>query len=857
MCFSMLRTLRSCIIGFLLGFIFLIPCTQINAQNKPSVDLKTYLNTLEDKYAIKFSFVDEAVDGITIVRPEFNNLNSILEAIASQTQLQIKKLDDRYYTLSQNTMVSICGKVLDNFAKNTVSGATVEIMGSDQALITNSDGSFSLEDIERQATLKIRYLGFITKYIPVKNLINQPDCPNILLAQNYEKLKEVVVYEFLTSGIIKREDASITLNTGELGVLPGLIEPDVLQSIQALPGIKSIDETVSDINVRGGTNDQNLTLWNGIKMYQSGHFFGLISVFNPYLTDKVTVYKNGTPTQYGDGVSSVISMETRNEIDGEFFGGAGFNFISGDVYGQLPITDKLAFQFSARRSTTDFLNTPAYGSFTDRAFQDTEVRDQQNREIDENLTRGEKFFFYDFTGKLLYDINEDHKLRFSFIGIANDLDFNETDDEAGETSESFLNQTNLSAGLQLQSKWRSNFSSNLNIYFSKYDLDAQSFFPNQVQRLDQKNIVEERAVKLNTTLTLSDALSWNNGYQYIETGIINRVFNVQPPFNSRIKGVIRIHAPYTQLNYSSFDENFIASGGARLNYIENLGTFSKILIEPRINLNLKVAKNLRAQLLGEFKSQSTNQVIDLEQNFLGIEKRRWTLSDDDELPITRSKQGSLGFNYAKNSLYVGLEGFYKKVDGISTRTQGFQNENQFDGEIGSYEIKGVEFLINKKGGNYSTWLSYTLNQNDYTFDSIVPNTFPNNLDVRHTLTFANTFTIKRLKLGFGINYRTGRPYTQPRETNALDNSFFPARINFEEPNSRRLPDYYRVDASAVYNWPINRRTKAKIGVSLLNLTNKKNVLNRYYRVSEDNEAIETVENTSLGITPNVSFRISF
>lgn len=64
------------------------------------------------------------------------------------------------------------------------------------------------------------------------------------------------------------------MNTAEFGILPGLIEPDILQTVQALPGIKSIDETVSDINVRGGTNDQNLILWNGIKMYQSGHFLG-------------------------------------------------------------------------------------------------------------------------------------------------------------------------------------------------------------------------------------------------------------------------------------------------------------------------------------------------------------------------------------------------------------------------------------------------------------------------------------------------------------------------------------------------------------------------------------------------------
>jgi len=857
----MARTLRSALIRFFLFLFFSLSIQLTLAQENNTIPLKSYLTKLETKYDVKFSFVDEDLSGVAITTPNFNNLNSILAAIENQTKLKIEKLSDRYYTIAKSTLVSICANVFDNYAENTIPGATVEVLGSEIVKITNTDGSFTLEDIPRTASLKIRYLGYITKYIAIEEIANQPDCPSILLAQNVEILDEVVVYEFLTTGLIKQTDASVTLNTAELGMLPGLIEPDILQSMQALPGVKSIDETVSDINVRGGTNDQNLILWNGIKMYQSGHFFGLISAFNPYLTDKVTLYKNGTPTQYGDGVSSVISLETKNDIEDSIIGGAGLNLISGDVFGQLPINDKLAFQFSARRSTTDFLNTPVYGSFRDRAFQDTEVRNQQNEEIDEGLTKTEKFFFYDFTGKLLYDINENHKLRFSFIGIDNDLDFSETNNETNETSRSFLDQTNLSAGLQLESKWRDNFTSNFNIYFSKYNLDAQSFFPNQTQRLEQKNIVEERAVKINTNYQIAENILWNNGYQYIETGITNRVFNVQPAFNSNEKGVIRIHAPYTEINYSSFKNKLIASAGIRGNYIVNLSkfgaSFNEFLLEPRLNVNFRVAKNLRAQLLGEFKSQSTNQVIDLEQNFLGIEKRRWTLSDNDELPITKSKQGSIGLNYEKNAFYLSLEGFYKKVDGISVRTQGFQNENQFNGnEIGSYDIRGLEFLINKKGDNYSTWLSYTLNKNDYTFDSIPPNTFPNNLDVRHTITFASTYSIKKLKLGLGINYRTGKPFTELQTTNSLDTNFFPARINYQEPNSSRLPEYFRADASASYSFDLGRRLKANTSISLLNLTNRKNTLNQYYRVSENNE-VETVVNSSLGITPNFSFRISF
>src|SRR5690606_38083480 len=142
----------------------------------------------------------------------------------------------------------------------------------DIAQISGVNGVFNLKAVPRKASLKIRYLGYLTKYMSVEELLQQDECPKILLSQHYEELDEVIVYKFLTSGIIKEKDASISLNTSEFGILPGLIEPDVLQTVQALPGIKSIDETVSDINVRGGTNDQNLILWNGIKMYQSGHF---------------------------------------------------------------------------------------------------------------------------------------------------------------------------------------------------------------------------------------------------------------------------------------------------------------------------------------------------------------------------------------------------------------------------------------------------------------------------------------------------------------------------------------------------------------------------------------------------------
>ena len=852
----MLRTLRNHFVAAWAGLLLVSFPTALHAQKAPRTPLKAFLNELEDRYEIKFSYVDEDVTGVEITPPATTELEAVLQYLENQTQIKIQKLNERYYTLVKSTLVDICGRVLDNFAENTVPGATVEVLDSDIALITDNAGNFQIDQVPRSGTLKVRFLGYITKYIPIDDLVGKGGCPEILLAQNYEKLEEVIVYEYLTSGIVKEDDASITLNTGELGILPGLIEPDVLQTVQALPGIKSIDETVSDINVRGGTNDQNLILWNGIKMYQSGHFFGLISAFNPYLTNQVHVYKNGTPARFGDGVSSVISMWTKNEIDGASTGGAGFNFISGDLYGQFPLNDRMAFQISARRSTTDFLDTPVYDEFQSRVFQNSEVKNQQNQSVDREFDRDITFFFWDVSGKFLYDINDDHKLRLSFIGIDNDLLYTETNRESNETSQSFLDQTNISVGAQLQDRWTDKLSTDINAYYTQYQLEALGVSPNPRQQLTQRNRIIETSIKINSTYKLSEALTLGNGYQFIETGIRNFTRVTAPQFESNIKGVVRVHAPYSEITYRSFDDTFVATAGVRANHIANLGTFSKLTFEPRLNLSFKLANYLRAEVLGEFKSQYTNQVIDLEQNFLGVEKRRWVLSDEDELPVTQSKQGSIGLNYAKNRFYFGLEGFYKNVEGISTSTQGFQNENQFNGEIGSYEVKGVEFLINKKGDNYSAWLSYTYNKNDYTFEDVDPNTFPNNLDVRHTVTVAGTYDINSLKLGLGLNYRTGKPYTKPDEQNPLVQFAFPTEINYQSPNSSRLPEYFRLDASATYSFEISRRVKANAGVSLLNLTNRENVLNRYYQVSDDDE-IEQVNNLSLGLTPNFSFRLRF
>lgn len=830
----------------LTGLLMLFFITNSIGQNiaKDSVYLSDYLVKLETDNNVKFSFADSDIKNIRIKKSDSTTLESILNYIKSTTGLTITKLNDRYYTLTKTSTISICGFVFDNFESNTIPRATVEIIDTNIASVTDSNGQFTFNNVPKNSLVQIKHLGFKPIFIEAEKFGDTSSCLTIAMALSYQELEEVIVSQFLTTGLNKLADGSIELNLAKFGILPGISEPDILQAVQALPGIKSVDETVSDINIRGGTNNQNLILWDGIKMYQTGHFFGLISAFNPYVTNNVNVIKNGTSAVHGDGLSGTIDMQTSNNIPLNIKGSAGFNLISGDIFGHIPIQENMAIQISARRSYTDFLNTPTYTTFSDKAFQDSEV-DQES-----------KFYFYDFTAKLNYNINPYHQLQVSIINMSNNLNYTENTEVNNTPNRSNLNQDNSSIGTQFKSEWTDIFTTDLHFYYTQYGLDAVTFTNNESQKLNQNNLVKESSIKLITNYKVSESIDWINGYELTETGIENRTNINQPSFVSNIKGVIRNHALFSEIKYTSKNSKFYGILGGRLNYFENVNTFKEYIFEPRINLSYELFSNFKTQLLGEFKSQATNQIIDLEQNFLGIEKRRWILSDGDALPITTSKQGSVGFNYDINTFYIGIEGFYKTVNGINVYTQGFQNQNQFDGEIGSYDVKGMEFLINTKNNDYSAWLSYTYNKNDYIFDALEPSSFPNNLDVRHSLTLAANYTLGKLKLGAGINYKSGKPYTKSDKNEPIDNTVFPNEINYENSNSSRLPKYVRVDASAIYSFKLSKTVKGTLGASILNITNRKNTLNTFYRLQEDN-TIETIERVSLGLTPNGSFRVRF
>lgn len=721
-----------------------------------------------------------------------------------------------------------------NFTEEAISGFTVTVPDSKLPLMDK------LEQIRDEAPVGFEIIdGYV---VVTRNLDSLPESQPMMTFD----LNEVVIENFLTSGISKKKYGNIVIKPQKMGILPGLIEPDVLQTMQQVPGIYSADESISNLNVRGGTHDQNLFLWNGIRMFQTGHFFGLISAFNPALSNTITLSKNGSPAFFGESVSSVVDISTRSRNIEKTSFGVGANLISADFFAKVKASEKASFVVSARRSHTDQWDSPTYKTYYNRAFQNTIVTNLESNQAVDYQT-DENFHFYDATFQYRQQIGSKHEFFIDGIGIKNELGIrqNATIENTFSSKNSTLEQKSLGGNFNWKTQWNSQNMTILNVYVSSYRLDAinQSVENNQV--LQQENNVLDTGIRIENHHRISKLWNFNNGYQYNETGITNTDAINMPQLRRKIKEVMRSHAIILEMEYASPDREIVFKGGLRNNYFEQLGEF---IVEPRLQFNYTLSKTLEVEILGERKSQTVSQIVDLQRDFLGIEKRRWALAGDD-VPIQKSSQFSFGLVFKNAGWTVTLDNFYKQVTGISTPGQGFQNQLELIKLNGNYTVAGSELLVQRNFDHFYTWLSYSFNRNEYEFSNFDPSQFPNNFEIQHSISSAIIYEKKQLKLALGGKWNSGRPTTTPA-------SFTNYTITYNDPNDKHLDDYLQINLSGAYHWDLGK-TRLQAAASVLNLFNTKNVINRYYRVNTLANDIERVNTYATERTPNLSLRLTF
>ena len=826
--------------------IFLVCCFwSIKTQGQTSqekIPIKEVLDSLSKQHKVQFNYKSDLISGITVFPlSQKRTLIEHIKRLEGETSLLFTKIGTSIFTITK--VFEICGYLQDVRSLKALEGATVR--GTTDGKISDKEGFFKIKVASLDEDVEIRFIGFRTIKRKAR-FFSTAQCSTIKMYEEEQQIAAVVVEGYLVRGIDKKSDGTTAINFSKFTALPGLIETDVLQTVQALPGITSIDETVSNINIRGGSHDQNLILWDDIKMYQSGHFFGLISSFNPQITNTATVITNGTDAAFTDGVSGSIQMNTDNQIQKDFKGSLGINFISADIFADIPFGEKSSLQLAARRSVNELFNTPTYDVYFDRVTQHTEIEDNVESVVNSN----QDFSFYDTSIRWLYSPSEKDRIRLNFILIDNNLTFDESSEtiEVLETRESHLSQNSIAAGLSYEREWSDRFSTQLNLYNTDYKLQAINVNVLEQQRFLQENTVSETGIK-SKGIYKWDNLLLEAGYQFVESEVVNTNDIDVPRFLRRDSEVLREHAFFVQSNYQNRNGDFSVRPGIRLNYINE---FDKFLIEPRLSIRKKLGQDFQLEALGELKHQNTSQIVNFQNDFLGVEKRRWQLADNDSIPILKSKQASLGIQYSSKGWLLDATGYYKEIDGITSQSQSFTTKYEFTRTRGSYNVVGVDFLVRKQVKNVSSWLSYSYMANEYAFNNLTEIQFPSNFDITHSLTLGTTYSNSNLNISAGFNYRTGKPTSVPLQGNEIVDE----EVNFDIANNTRVEEYFRVDASAVYKLKISEGLRSEIGASVWNAFNTKNTINNYYRIGLDNTP-NKFSRLALGLTTNFMVRLYF
>jgi hypothetical protein len=818
-------------------------------QTGEKLPLKIVLKQISDSNNVKFTYLDEELAVYTLASPDAGlPLNVKLDYIRRNTKLRIEMITAGYYSVynDQKMDKALCGYIIDTETGDGVENAIIRVSGL-QDVMTDTNGYFALPELTPN-TITIRHMGYAEKTISPQDLYVS-DCPKINMVPVVTALAEVVTQHYLTTGISKIETGELVVKPSKFGILPGLIEADVLQTMQQIPGIASLDETVSNVNVRGGTHDQNLFLWNNIRMFQTAHFFGLISAFNPLPATRIVISKNGSSAFLGESVSSTAAISS--DITANKNHVIAADMIAGSFLSHIKLSRNSSLQVSGRRTFSDFVASPTFTSYQDRIFQNTTITDlSQNQEV--QVKSDERFYFYDFSLQYRLKADERNALSVDLIGIDNNLNVFQESPVLNKTST--LAQQNFGAGLQWKHQWNGSHTSEVNGFTSWYDLQSGSTSVMTNQFTAQRNTVFDKNVTVRHNYTFSKNGYVSAGYQFDAVSIVNSDAINDPAFSRYEKEVSLSHALITEAVYDPENGKTFIRAGLRGNYFQK---YRSLLIEPRLTISHSVTPVLKMEIMGELKSQTLSQLIDQQQDFLGIEKRRWTLADESDVPIQKSAQLSLGMTYNNDGWLVGLDNFYKKVNGITSDGQGFQNQFEFENATGNYSVIGTEVLLQKTFGRFYSWISYSFNDNQYHFNEFTPPGFSNNFATSHEVSWAAIYEWNQLRIAFGAKWHTGRPVTTPAEFRIDADNPANSIIIYNAPNNTLLDDYLQVNFSASKAWSIGKRSVVKVSGAVLNLLDCENVIGRFYRVNRNKNAVESVSTYALGFTPNMSVKVLF
>lgn len=819
-----------------------------NFQQSP---LATAFYELEKNSGITISYDPLVVENLRVTAVFTDKkIEEAFDLLLRGTPLQAEVLRERHVLVSRRPepapLLQLCGRLIDAQNGEPLEYAAVFAEKTKVSVFSGADGRFSLQ-ASSSDTVQLRLLGFQTLRLPAQRL--QKPCADIRLPARHRELVEITITDRAVEPLgLPKGNGGAELRPDRGGFVPSLGEPDPFRLIQFLPGVTADGDKADKLLVRGGSNDQNMVLWEGIPVYHTGHLFGVVSALNPYMVDRVSIWKGNFSADQGGRVSSIIDMRTAARTFEKPTLSAGLNLVSAYFSLETPLFGKKAgLLVAGRRAFSDVLENPAYQKLFGFATQNSRIRnDQDEQQSNPILLNAYRIrpssAFGDGNFKFFWQPNERTRLEASGYAGTDGLRYRR-DVVLPEWNFYFaggdtVNVRNLGFSVRLQRQWTPDYASEWRFAWSDYQslynfsgtfdtLEAAQYIHNQ------ENTLREGTFQFNNTWRLSARHHLQFGFQAVKTAnyffqkALSRVqpqdswewSNDVPSNQSALYGIWRM----------GDSTHWMLETGVR-HVTFNYATRS--YWEPRLSAQRELRPGLRLKINGGIFHQFMRQAYIW--NDLGLNNEAWFTADDNfNLPVLESRQVSAGFSFARNGWLFDVEAYHKFLDNLTGVNFRFNGEPESLWDVRGVETaRGVEVLLRKKWGPYTHWLSYTYGRAEMRFDSLnAGSIFPADFDQRHAFGWAHHLRWKHWSLALSWNFHSGRPYSPPTGITIVTEPDGNKRLEvaYGPRNSGRLPNYHRLDASVQYHFS-QKKINGSAGLSVFNAANRVNLQNREFYV---------------------------
>lgn len=645
-------------------------------------------------------------------------------------------------------------------------------------------------------------------------------------------LPEVLILEGAAErNLNSLEMGTFTLSDQQILNMPVMFgEPDIVKTLQTLPGVSQGVEGFTGLYVRGGENDQNLFLYEGLPLYHVSHLGGIFSSFNVATVDKLDFYKASFPAKYGGRISSITDISMKKPNFEKFTGRFSLGLLSGNAYISGPLwKNKTAFSAAIRRSWIDIVSIPAIAIMNS---------------IDKK--KGKKHIFhYAFTD---FNARIDHKFNnrasvyvLGYYGHDNlKLGERTFNPEVTELSPDYFEEdrNKMSWG-----NW--GVLADFNYLMNRGKLDVSAYYTKYSSHYEQQYEFQHDVNKPDTygyNRSITDNSIGDFGVNASYFGEFGKLYTLRA-------GIGYIHHRYLPegvIHQSLIDGDKVdddngspyISGNEASIYVDNTFRFTDWLalnvglrgvtyhiqqhnhntLEPRASVRVNINENFSVKAGYARMSQFAQQVS---RNYINLPTDLWQPITAEFKPL-QSDQYTVGvYGNLPYSMFFSVEGWYKDMknvleyrEGISSLDPNVTWEDKLtSGKGWSY---GVDISVSRTAGKVTGTIGYGLMWNWRKFDELNGGLkFPAKFDNRHKLNINATYKLNdKIEFNAGWTFMTGN-----RMTLALYNydglygmhehAIFPDAPNAGNPstdlyegldyfstrNNIRLPAYHRLDIS--------------------------------------------------------------